>query len=89
MKPYNAHMEIRTCHDIRRLETCSHCKGIGDRAMMLRIGEAQSFDYLHGRCFIELNGLSAFLSLPTNETDNLTLADIGLKAMKLLMRHRT
>lgn len=95
MKPYNAHMTIRTCHDIRRMVSCCHCNGIGDKAAMLLYAPAPAstdarvgFDYLHGRCFIRLRGMSAFLELRIDQTDKLTLDDIGVTAMRALMEKR-
>ena len=87
-KPYNAHVEMRTCHDIRHFVSCHHCSGVGDRrnmvAMMTGVPNSAKA-YFHGRCYIDREGLQAFLRLPEKVTDALTLADIGTDAMKALV----
>lgn len=83
-KPYNAHLEIRTCHDIRKLTPCEHCSGIGDKRHMILLGGK----HLHGRCFIALYGLSEFLSLDHKYTDRLYLSDIGVDAARALTNRR-
>lgn len=86
---YNAHLEIRTCHDIRRMVACFHCTGIGDKQNMVPIRpDGKNAEYVHGRCFIEHEGMGAFLALPDETQNRLTLDDIGVKAMKALMEKR-
>lgn len=74
----------KTAHDVRRLTVCDACGGFGDKADMVR-PEA----LLHGRCFIALFGLPAFLALPRKQTDQCTLGDIGSTAMAALLNRDT
>jgi hypothetical protein len=45
-------------------------------------------DCMHGRCYIARFGLDALLSLPSSQTDELTLGDIGPEAMRALLEKR-
>lgn len=90
LRRYDAHMEIRTCHDIRRMVTCYECDGIGDKQNMVPIRpDHKNAEYVHGRCFIAQEGMEAFLALPDETQDRLTLDDIGVFAMKRLMEKRS
>lgn len=88
MKRYDAPFEMRTCHDVRRMVVCFHCKGIGDKRHMIAIKPGRDAEYVHGRCYITHEGLDAFLSLPHTVQDTIYLDDIGLTAMKALMGRR-
>lgn len=80
-RKYNAPVEMRTCHDIRQFLGCSHCGGMGDKRHMVPTGAK----YMHGRCYIEREGMAAFLKLPKKITDKLYLEDIGNRAMRALI----
>ena len=85
MKRFNFFPNLRTCHDIRKMVICKHCKGFGNKSHMVKDGKA---DYAHGRCYIASEGVKSFLSLPQNMTDSLCLEDIGHKAAKALLEQR-
>lgn len=81
-KKFNAEVELRTAHDVRKLAGCSYCTGMGDKNHMIREGR----DYIHGRCFAVRDGLDAILALPKAVTDTLTISDIGGPVMKALLK---
>ena len=79
---------LETCHDVRHLRACRGCSGLGDKRSMIQIERGKSARHYHGRCYIASHGMTLFLRLPKEETEKLTLNDIGSKAMKaLLKRH--
>ncbi len=51
---------------------------------MIRAGK----EYAHGRCYAAINGHKALLALPQEVTDMLTIADIGGRLMKALLKQR-
>jgi len=83
MKPYNSVTELRTCHDVRHLVVCRHCKGLGDKRNML--GSAKE-GRIHGRCYVDAFGLKALLSLPKKNVEVLTLGDVGINTAKALWK---
>jgi hypothetical protein len=85
VKRFDHDIELRTCHDIRKLAGCSYCGGMGWAKHMVPVGSGRSKEHLHGRCYIALNGMDAFLVLRKEVTDQLFLSDIGNKAMRALM----
>ena len=85
-RAYNSPPEIRTAHDVRKLAGCVHCSGLGDKTAMLKSGKAF---LIHGRCFIERNGMAEFLAVPQEQTDQLGLNDIGSDATRALLDKRS
>lgn len=74
--------DLKTAHDVRHLDKCDVCSDLGDvRRMILA--------RYHGRCYIRRFGLDDFLELPKEETDKVSLGDIGLNAMKALIERST
>lgn len=73
-------VQIMNVHDFRRLTVCEHCDEPGDRAHMLRGNLGAR--WLHGRCFVALNGAEALLALPASDVGRMTLDDIGPELMK-------
>jgi hypothetical protein len=84
----------RTAHDIRTMKSCACCGGLGHTHNMVHdymheIGAPQSKKvYAHGRCFIEVFGLTLFLNLPQAETDKMQLNDVGIDVMRILVNSR-
>lgn len=78
-------VDLETCHDVRHLRVCSGCKGVGDGRQMIREPRGKGARHHHGRCYIESHGMTLFLRLPSEETDKLTLGDIGPVAAAALL----
>jgi hypothetical protein len=71
-------------HDVRHLRVCTYCSDLGDRRSMIPMGQK----YAHGCCYKAANGLNALLALPDEIIDQLQLDDIGVMAMKELLKKR-
>lgn len=85
MKPFH-NVEVRTAHDVRRIEPCTYCRGMGDKRRMIPpICTNVEKGYAHGRCYAKKHGRKAFLDLPRDITDRLTWGDIGTLLMKALL----
>lgn len=73
--------DLTTAHDVRHLGKCFGCDDLGDKRRMI-------YGDWHGRCYIKTYGLSDFLLLEDDETNKLSLGDIGMDAMKGLIDSR-
>ena len=74
-----------TAHDVRSLTCCLFCGQLADKRNLVKMPRA---GHAHGACFIERRGLPALLALPTEETDKLTLGDIGGDVMAAILKAR-
>jgi hypothetical protein len=81
--PHEQLLRIRTAHDVRRLEGCAHCNGIGHRDSMV-LGFPYANDYFHGRCFVAAHGIDALLDMP-EQAAKLSLGDLGFALMTKLL----
>jgi len=72
--------EIRRAHDVRKLRACP-CGGLSWARQSI---EHDGANY-HGRCYITRFGMDAFLALPLETLETLTLADIGPETMSKLL----
>lgn len=73
------------CHDVRQLRVCAGCAQLGDAREMIRQPRGKGCRHYHGRCFIGSHGMQQLLALPKEQTDKLTLNDIGVAAMRAVM----
>lgn len=71
-----------TAHDVRHLRPCAFCSDLGDRRRMVH---ATAKEYAHGKCLFSAGGIRRLLDLPQRERDKLTIADIGVNAMRDLI----
>lgn len=78
-----AHM---TAHAIRRLRPCTHCKGLGDGNLMIRVGK---YERIHTHCFVVGEGYPAALKLPAEEMGKFRLCDLTASQMRKLSAART
>lgn len=77
--------ELRTAHDVRKLRACYGCSKLGSKDSMISMPAGTA---MHGRCFIAKFGIAKLLQQPREETDKLTLVDIGGDAMRRLIEAR-
>jgi len=75
-------MVLKTAHDVRHFRGCDHCGQIGDDRFMPKIPDGKT---VHGFCALELLGEEGLTRLPKAESRKLTLAEIGVPAMKRLV----
>ena len=72
-------------HDVRYLRQCVVCRKLGDIREM--VNQPTSLDaVLHTRCFVRTRGLSGVFALTKADRDLFTLADVGVKGMKKLLK---
>jgi hypothetical protein len=57
--------------------------------MIQSLAEVRKSPYIHGRCFIAAHGIASFVGLPNEQTDTITLGDIGPKAAKAIIAVRS
>jgi len=84
-EPINDLVRVEKAHDVRTLRVCGSCGGLGNCDRMIEHGT----EWLHGRCFVSRYGKAELCHLPKEQTDRMTLNDIGVAAMKYLLNHRS
>jgi hypothetical protein len=87
MKQY-MNATIQKAHDVRSLRPCLLCDGLGHTHNMIESECDGELSWMHGRCYIEANGLASFLLLPREQHDKLCMDDIGVEVMKKLLESR-
>ena len=70
-----------SAHDVRHLTVCAYCNHLGDKREML----SDPRGYLHGSCFLAEYGIEELKKKPPEQLGRLTLADIGVEAMKAIL----
>jgi hypothetical protein len=87
---------VRKAHDVRTLRSCKVCEQLGHTHSMIDQslpgangdkGEKNTRWY-HGRCFVAAMGLKALAHLPREQTDRLTIGDLGTRLMRELVAAR-
>jgi len=89
-------IRMDTVKDVRTLRTCGSCGGLGNADAMIHrkvpLDGAVTVlrdEYLHGRCFVKRYGRAELVHLPREQTDKLTLGDLGVRTMKYLIDYKT
>lgn len=77
-------MSNLTAHDVRKLTVCFYCGQLASKDNMV----AHNSAHIHGSCFITVFGLQKFKKLPKEQTNKLTLDDIGPNVMRLLLNKK-
>lgn len=86
-------ISLRTAKDVRSLDLCAHCGRMGMRTRMIRGVLLNGYadrkyaigDFLHGRCVVRIGGIELLKLIPRRATFVLSIADIGVAAMKALI----
>jgi len=65
----------------------SIASGLGDKREMIRVQLPERL--FHGRCYVKAFGIKGVLSLPNDQQDKLTMADLGVKGMRAVLAQRT
>lgn len=73
-----ATFDLRTAHDVRRLQRCSKCNELGDGKYMPKVNGAG----MHGFCALDVLGVAGVANLPVNELHKIALGEIGATAMR-------
>lgn len=77
---------LNTSHDVRHLQVCTACGGLGDRRNMLAGLDAYDLTGInHGKCVVQYLPPTKLLSLPASELNKLSLDDTGVLLMKRLL----
>jgi hypothetical protein len=94
--PVDELARVRKAHDVRTLRVCGGCGGMGNsHSMIFRkvpLDNAPTVlreEWLHGRCFVSRYGRAKLTQLPKEQTDRLTIGDIGVRTMKYLIDYKT
>jgi hypothetical protein len=88
-----------TSHDVRKLQTCVLCKGLGiHRPVNPGIGwplvicvhsdavQKKWRSYAHPSCYLEEMGIRKLLSLPVQELRTIRICDVPMRAMQAILK---
>jgi hypothetical protein len=87
-------------HDVRRMQVCAICGGIGvhkpkdstiDVDLVVAAPEESGVSaqtYAHPRCYLRQCGIDKLLSLGDGELSSVRLCDVGHKTMAAIVRRR-